>query len=165
MLAQPVNPQIYWPSQSGLDARIDPFGEGSQTAWGKAAIYLNWCDSNKPVSLSTATRQWSRELFRKLTGRDVGPLATTRIPEVIIHVERGGKPVSHAQVFVEPLEGQGITPFGIQADEAGTSWFVLPEEGRYRFICDGAQVEIVACRQPIDAPPGYEHIQHVRIAR
>lgn len=163
MLAQPVNPSIYWPSQSGLDARLDPFGEGSQAAWGKAAVYLNWCDPKKPVSLATVTRQWSKDLFRQLTGRDVGPLATTRIPEVIVHVARGGKPVSHAPVFVEPLAGQGVTPFGIQADEAGTSWFVLPEEGRYRFTCDDAQVEVFAHGQPIGVSPGYAHIQHVRI--
>ena len=163
MLAQPVNPQICWPSQSGLDTRIDPFGEGSQTAWGKAAIYLNWCDPKEPVSLSTATLEWSKNLFRQLTGRDVGSLAKTRIPEVIVHVERGGNPMPHAQVFVEPLECQGITPFGIQADEAGTSWFVLPEEGCYHFTCDGVQVEFVARRQPIGILPGYEHIQRVRI--
>jgi len=163
MLAQPVNQQIHWPSQSGLDARVDPFSEGSQAAWGKAAIYLNWCDPKAPVSLSTATREWSKDLFRQLTGRNVGPLASTRIPEVIVHVERGGNPMPHAQVFVEPLEGQGIRPFGIQADEAGTSWFVLPSSGRYRFTCDGVHVELVARRQPIGVPPGYDHIQHVRI--
>ncbi|MBI4531068.1 MAG: hypothetical protein HY709_06050, partial [Candidatus Latescibacteria bacterium] len=162
-LAAPVHPKITWPSQSGLDARIDPFGEGTQAAWGKAALYVNWCDADEPVSRPTATRQWSRDLFRQLTGGDVGPLAATRVPEVIVHVERNGRPVPHAQVFIEPLEGQGTIPFGVQADEAGTSWFVLPEEGRYRFTCGGTGVEVVTRRTPIDTPPGYDHIQHTQI--
>ncbi|MBM3240545.1 hypothetical protein FJZ31_30035 [Candidatus Poribacteria bacterium] len=48
-------------------------------------------------------------------------------------------------------------------DEADTSWFALSDEDRYRFIYDGVQVEVVARCQPINAPPGYDHIQHVRI--
>lgn len=162
-LAAPVHPRITWPSQSGLDARIDPFGQGTQAAWGKAALYLNWCDPAGPVSRPTATRQWSRELFGKLAGRDMGPLAAQRVPEVIVQVERMGKPVPGAQVFVEPLEGQGLTRFGVQADRAGTSWFTLPEEGLYRFTCEEGQVEASARSAPIAAPPGYRHIQHVRL--
>ena len=163
MLAAPVRPRITWPSQSGLDARIDPAGRGTQAAWGKAELYLNWCDPDEPVSRPTATREWSRELFRKLTGRDVGPLSDTRVPEVLVQVTRRGQPIAGAQVFVEPLEGQGLAPFGIQADGAGTSWFVLPEAGRYAFACDRERVEAVAQRQPISAPPGYDHIQRVRL--
>ena len=40
-LAAPVRPQVNWPSQSGQDARIDPFGEGTQQARAKATLYLN----------------------------------------------------------------------------------------------------------------------------
>ena len=115
------------------------------------------------MSRPTATREWSRALFRKLTGRNVGPLSETRIPEVLVQVTRDGEPVPRAQVFVEPLEGQGLTPFGIQADAAGTSWFVLPESGCYAFACDEARVEVAARRKPIDLPPGYDHIQHVQL--
>jgi hypothetical protein len=167
MLSAPVDPTITWPSQSGMDARIDPFGEGTQEAWGKAAIYCNWCDPVQPVSLPTATRAWWKKKFRELTGRDVGPLAETRVPEVIVTVTRGGKPVAGAPVFVTPLEGQGMLPYGIIADAQGTSWFVLPEEGRYRFTCtDGgrtASVDVVAKRQRIDVKPGYSHIQRAAI--
>jgi hypothetical protein len=81
----------------------------------------------------------------------------------MVHVTRGGESVHGAQVFVEPLEGQGLTPFGIQADRAGASWFVLPEAGRYAFACDRGRVQVVAHRQPIRTPPGYDHIQHVRL--
>jgi len=164
MLASSLNPDISWPSQSGPDARIDPFAEGTQAAWGKARISLNWCDPKQPVSRPTATHRWSQALFRRLAGRDVGPLAAERIPEVIVHVERDGRPVAGAQVFLEPLEGQGVMSFGVQADEGGTSWFALPEPGRYRFWYDAAAVEVEARCAPIEAPPGYGHIQHVRLA-
>jgi hypothetical protein len=163
-LAAEVHPRISWPSQSGLDARIDPFGEGTRAAWGKAALYLNWCDPGEPISRPTATRQWSRELFRRLAGRDVGPLATNRLPEVIVRVERGGQPVPRAHVFAAPLEGQGMAPFGIQADAAGTSWFTLPEPGLYSFTCEGGEIQVAARCEAIDAPPGYGHIQEVLIA-
>ena len=162
-LSAPVHPQITWPSQSGLDARIDPFGEGTQEAWGKAALYLNWCDPEEPLSRRTSTWEWSREMFRGVTGRDVGPLAETRVPEVIVHVSRGGEPVAGAQVVVKALEGQGVVPFGIRGDGAGASWFVLPEAGRYAIACDGGRVEVLAQRQPIRTSPGYEHIQHVQM--
>ena len=162
-LAAPVHPRITWPSQSGADARIDPFGENTREAWGKATLYLNWCDPEEPVSRPTATRQWSRELFQRLAGRDVGPLAEERIPEVIVRVERDGEPAAGAQVFVEPLAGQGTTPFGVQADERGTSWFTLPEPGLYRFVCGSASVEIDTRCSPIQAPPGYDHIQRIQL--
>ena len=162
-LSAPVHPRITWPSQSGPDARIDPFGEGTQEAWGKAVLYLNWCDPEEPLSKRTSTWEWSREMFRRVTGRDVGPLAEARVPEVIVHVTRGGEPVDGALVFVEALEGQGVTPFGIRADRDGASWFVLPEAGRYAFACDEGRVEVVAQRQPIRTAPGYEHIQHVEM--
>jgi hypothetical protein len=163
MLAAPVRPRVTWPSHSGLDARIDPAGRGTPAAWGKGALYLNWCDPDQPVSRPTATRAWSRQLFRKLTGRDVGPLSDTRVPEVLVEVTRRGQPVVNAQVFVEPLDGQGVTPFGIRADGAGTSWFALPEAGRYAFTCDEGRVEVLAQRQPLEVPPGYDHIQQVRL--
>ena len=163
-LAAEVHPRISWPSQSGLDARIDPFGEGTQEAWGKAALYLNWCDPGEPVSRPTAMRQWSRELFRRLTGRNVGPLATTRLPEVIVRVKRGGRPLPQAHVFAAPLEGQGMAAVGIQADAAGTSWFTVPEPGLYRFTCEGGETQVEARCEPIDAPPGFEHIQEAVIS-
>ncbi len=162
-LMAPVHPKISWPSQSGLNARIDPFGEGTQEAWGKAVLYINWCDPEEQMSRRTATWEWSRELYRRIAGRDVGPLAETRVPEVMVHVTRGGEPVAGAQVFVEPREGQGITPFGVQADRTGASWFVLPEAGEYGFSSEGGRVEVVGQRQPVRAPPGYDHIQHVQL--
>ena len=155
-LAAPVEPQVSWPSQSGADARIDPFGEGTQAAWGKAALYLNWCDPEKPLVVETATRQWSRDLYRRIAGRDVGPLNSRRLPEVIVETARPGAPV-----FVEPLAGQAAAPFGVRADGNGRSWFVLPEPGPYRFTCGPAAAEVVAQEQPVDAPPGYGHIQRV----
>ena len=163
MLAAALHPDISWPSQSGPDARIDPFAEGTQAAWGKARISLNWCDPKQPVSRPTATHRWSQALFRRLAGRDVGPLAAERVPEVIVHVEQDCLPVAGAQIFFEPLEGQGIIPFGVQADEQGTSWFALHEPGRYRFWCDDAAVEVEARCAPVEAPPGYDHIEHVRL--
>ena len=163
MLAAALQPKITWPSQSGTDARIDPFGKGTQAAWGKAAIYCNWCDPAQPVSRPTPTRAWWKRKFRELTGRDVGPLAKTRVPEVIVTVTRRGRPVAGAQVFCYALEGQGMLPCGVRADGEGTAWFVLPEEGRYRFTCGVVAVSVSAQRQPIDAPPGYGHIQHTAI--
>jgi hypothetical protein len=80
-----------------------------------------------------------------------------------VHIRRGDEPCPHAHVFVEPLEGQGTTPFGVQADAVGTSWFVLPEKGRYLFSCDDVWAEVVAHCSPIDALPGYGHIQHAWI--
>ncbi len=162
-LATSLKPDISWPSQSGADARIDPFGAGTQAAWGKAHLVLNWCDPNLPVVQPTATRQWSRELFRRLAGRDVGPLAAERIPEVMVHVEQDGVPVTGAQVFVEALAGRGGTSFGVQADGQGTSWFALAEPGAYRFSCGGASIEVEARCGPTEAPAGYDHIQHVRL--
>ena len=163
MLAAPLELDVSWPSHSGADARIDPFGEGTQAAWGKAHLSLNWCDPELPVSQPTATVRWSRDLFRRLAGRDVGPLAEERIPEVIAQVERNGEAVAGAQVFVVPLEGQGVIPFGVRADARGTSWFVLPEPGRYRFNCGDAAVEVETHCAPVDAPAGYGHIQRVRL--
>jgi hypothetical protein len=162
-LTAPVEPQISWPSQSGRDARIDPFSAGTQAALGKARLQLNWCDPQWPVSRPTLTHQWSRDLFRRLAGRDVGPLASQRIPEVIVHVERHGESLTGAQVFVEALAGQAVLPFGVQADTRGTSWFTLPEPGLYRFTCGATSVEVETRCQPVQAPPGYDHIQHVRL--
>ena len=155
-LAAPVEPRVSWPSQSGTDARIDPFGEGTQAARGKAALYLNWCDPEKPLVVETATRKWSRDLYRRLAGRDVGPLNPRRLPEVIVETSRPG-----VAVFVEPLANQAAAPFGVRADREGRSWFVLPEPGPYRFTCGPAAAEVVAREQPVDAPPGYGHIQWV----
>ena len=163
-LVAPVFPDIKWPSASGRDARIDPFGVGTQEAWGKATLYVNWCDPKEPVSRPTQTYQWSQALYRHWTGSDVGGLEAVRVPEIIVYVEQGELPVGGAQVFVEALAGQGITPFGIQADAMGSSWFVLPESGAYRFSCAGVKVDIVAHNAPVEAPAGYEHIQHVRLA-
>ena len=158
-----VEPEIHWPSQSGRDARIDPLGTGGQTAWGKTAIYLNWCDPSQPVSRPTATHAWSQALFRHWTGRDVGPLNAERVPEVMVEVVRDGQPVAGAQVFVEACAGQGVAPHGILADGAGTSWFVLAESGRYRFICEGVNVEAETHMQPVRGPAGYDHVQRVRL--
>ncbi|MFH1569888.1 MAG: glycoside hydrolase family 2 TIM barrel-domain containing protein, partial [Gemmatimonadota bacterium] len=123
-LAAPLEMEVTWPSQSGLDARIDPFGEGTAAARGKARLYLNWCDPEQPVSAPTRTRAWSRNLFRRLTGREVGPLAATRVPEVLVRVTRAGRAVPGALVFAEAEERQGMRPWGVRADGAGTSWFV-----------------------------------------
>ena len=164
MLSQPLNPKITWPSQSGADARVDPFGEGTQQAWGKAAVYVNWCDPTLPVSKPTALRAWWKNMFHELAGEDVGPLSKTRVPEVIITVLAApGKPVPGAMVFVSPLENQAVVPYGVKADADGNAWFVLPEEGRYRFTAGKASVEVKCKRTKIDVKPGYEHVQRVNI--
>jgi hypothetical protein len=163
MLSGGLDIDIHWPSQSGADARIDPLGEGTPKAWGKAAILLNWCDPSQPISKPTATSRWSRDLFRRWTGRDVGPLNEVRTPEILVEVIREGTPVSGAQVFVRAMDEQGLSPFGVQADEAGTSWFVLPEQGRYRFECGDMWIEVEAICQPLVALPGYDHVQRERL--
>lgn len=162
-LVAAVAMEVSWPSQSGRDARIDPFAVGTQAAWGKTGLYLNWCDPAQPVSQPTATSAWSQALFRRWTGRDVGPLNAERVPEVIVEVVRGGAPVSGALVFVAASAGQGLEPYGVRADRAGTSWFVLPEAGRYRFCCGGVGVEVEAVAAPVVAPAGYGHVQRVRL--
>ncbi len=164
MLAAPLDINVSWPSHSGPDARIDPFGEGTQAARGKQHLSLNWCDPSVPVSQPTATYTWSQEVFRRMAGRNVGPLAQERVPEVIVRVERGGAPVGGAQVFVEPLQDQGTAPFGVRADAQGTSWFILAEPGEYRFTCAGVSVEVEAHCAPVAAPAGYDHIQYVQLA-
>ena len=160
-LVAPVAPAISWPSQSGMDARIDPFAEGTQVAQGKARLYLNWCDPSQPVSQPTVTSAWSKALFRRWTGRDVGPLNAERRPEVVVEVVEGGVPVAGAPVFVAACEGQGEMGYGVRADPAGTSWFVLPEAGRYRFFCGSRLVEIEARCGGVVAEAGYDHVQRV----
>ncbi|MBB15831.1 hypothetical protein CMK22_11205 [Candidatus Poribacteria bacterium] len=162
-LSSLVHPQIHWPSHSGQDARIDPFGEGSQKAWGKSAIYLNWCDPSEPVSRPTSTHRWSRDLFQRLAGRDIGSLNSERIPEVIVCVKRAGEPETEAYVFVEPMDGQNLKKFGVRADKQGASWFVLPEPGMYRFLCQSVNIEIETKCQQIQTPAGYDHIQYVEL--
>ena len=162
-LVDPVHPQVSWPSQSGADARIDPFSAGTPDAWGKHALYLNWCDPAEPVSRPTATYRWSQDLFRRLAGRDVGPLAQERIPEVIVAVVQGGQRVAGAQVFVEAAAGQSVKAFGVQADAQGTSWFTLPEPGLFRFSCGTTRLEIEVQCAPIAAPAGYDHIQRLQL--
>ena len=78
-------------------------------------------------------------------------------------MERDGKPEAGDQVFVSPLAGRGLAPFGVQADAQGTSWFALPEPGPYRFTCGCVSIEVEARCQPIQAPTVYDHIQHVRL--
>ena len=168
MLNEPLTPKITWPSQSGCDPRIDPFGEGTQQAWGKAAIYVNWCDPSLPASRPTATAKWWRKMYRDLTGRNLGPLSKTRVPEVIATaMDAAGKPMPDAMVFVSPMEGQAVVPFGVKADDAGRAWFVLPEEGKYRFECsggDGTASTIAKCkRTKIDVTSGYSHIQFINL--
>ena len=156
-LSAPMDIDVSWPSQSGTDARIDPFGVGSQAAWGKANLYLNWCDPDKPIVIETATRKWSRDLYRRMTGRDVGALNSLRVPEIIVSAYPG------AAVFVEPLANQGVTPFGVRADAAGMSWFVLAETGPYCFHCDSARIEVDAVAHQVVAAPGYDHIQRISL--
>jgi beta-glucuronidase len=162
-LAAPLKIDVHWPSHSGTDARIDPFGQGTQAARGKVELYLNWCDPRVPVSEPTVTSRWSRDLFRRWTGRDMGPLNPARVPEVIVEVTRQGVPVPAAHVFVEAHDGQGLLPYGVQADGEGMSWFVLPEPGTYTFSCGAAAVAVGTLRQPVKRPPGYDHIQRVRL--
>ena len=163
MLVGPLDVEVTWPSQSGADARIDPFGAGTPAARGKHRLCLNWCDPQQPVSRPTATTAWSQELFRRLAGRDVGPLAHERLPEVLVRVMRDGQPVARACVLVTPLAGQVVLPYAVRADLAGTSWFALPEAGAYRFTCQGTSVDIESRRQPIRAPGGYDHVQSVTL--
>ncbi|HUW31815.1 MAG TPA: glycoside hydrolase family 2 TIM barrel-domain containing protein, partial [Planctomycetota bacterium] len=169
MLSEPLKPKITWPAQSGSDPRIDPFGEGTQQAWGKAAIYLNWCDPSLPVSRPTATAKWWKKMYHDLTGRSLGPLSKTRVPEAIVTaMDAAGKPVPGAMVFVSPLEDQAMVPYGVKADDAGRAWFVLPEEGKYRFEFtggDGTAASATAkCRRTkIDVNPGYGHIQFIKL--
>ena len=163
MLAADFDFRVSWPSQSGADARIDPFSEGTPEARGKRRLSLNWCDPAQPVSRPTGTVAWSRRLFRRFTGGDVGPLAGERVPEVLVRVTRGGEPVPRACVVVAPLEGQAVPPHAVRADLHGTAWFVLPEAGGYRFTCEGAGVDVETRRQPVRAPAGYGHVQEVEL--
>ncbi len=161
MLAADLDFQVSWPSQSGADARIDPFSEDTPAARGKRRLSLNWCDPEQPVSRPTATASWSRRLFRRIAGRDVGPLASERVPEVLVRVTRGGEPVPGACVLAAPLEGQAVPPHAVRADREGAAWFVLPEAGVYRFTCGGSGVEVETRRRPTRAPGGYGHVQEV----
>ena len=161
MLAADMDFPVSWPSQSGADARIDPFSEGTPEARGKRRLSLNWCDPEQPVSRPTATAAWWRHLFRRIAGRDVGPLASERVPEVLVRVTRGGGPVPGACVLAAPLEGQAVPPHAVRADLQGAAWFVLPEAGAYRFTCGGSGVEVETRRQPVRAPGGYGHVQEV----
>ncbi|MFH1567268.1 MAG: hypothetical protein ABIL09_04650, partial [Gemmatimonadota bacterium] len=86
-----------------------------------------------------------------------------RVPEVLVRVTRAGRAVPGALVFAEAEERQGMRPWGVRADGAGTSWFVLPEPGRYRFTCDGAAAQVEAREHPVGAPPGYGHVQRVKL--
>jgi hypothetical protein len=167
MLFRPVQPDIRWPAQSGFDARIDPFGRGTQEAWGKAALYLNWCDPSQPVCRPTPTAVWWNARYEDLTGRKVGPLAATRVPEVIVAVHSCNEPVSEGYVVVEPLQGQALEPYGVMLDPDGRAWFVLPEPGRYRFRYAGRQGKssaVATCEQStIQQPPGYDHLQRIEM--
>ena len=93
----------------------------------------------------------------------MGPLAHERLPEVLVRVMRDGQPVARACVLVTPLAGQAVLPYAVRADLAGTSWFVLPEAGAYRFTCQSASVDVESQRQPIRAPGGYDHVQLVTL--
>ena len=93
----------------------------------------------------------------------MGPLAHERLPEVLVRVMRGGRPVARACVFVTPLAGQMVLPYAVRADLAGTSWFALPEAGAYRFTCQGTSVDVESRQQPIRAPGGYDHVQSVTL--
>ena len=163
MLAADFDFEVAWPSQSGADARIDPFSEGTAQARGKRRLSLNWCDPTRPVSRPTGTAAWSRRLFRRFTGSDVGPLAGERVPEVLVRVTRAGEPVPGACVLAAPLEGQAVPPRAVRADLQGTAWFVLPEAGGYRFTCEGAGVDVETRRQPVRASAGYGHVQEVSL--
>jgi len=164
MLASDFDFEVSWPSQSGADARIDPFSEGTPEARGKRRLSLNWCDPAAPVSRPTGTVAWSRRLFRRFSGGDVGPLASERVPEVLVRVTRGGEPVPRACVLASPLQGQAVPPHAVRADLQGTAWFVLPEAGAYRFTCGGSGVEVETRRQPVRAPGGYGHVQEVELS-
>ena len=107
MLAADFDFEVSWPSQSGADARIDPFSEGTPEARGKRRLSLNWCDPAPPVSRPTGTAAWSRRLFRRFSGGDVGPLAGERVPEVLVRVTRGGEPVPRACVARGSAAGAG----------------------------------------------------------
>lgn len=82
---------------------------------------------------------------------------------MIVYVERNGEPETEAHVFVEPMDGQSLKKFGVQADAQGTSWFVLPEPGMYRFICQSVVIEVETQCQLIQTPAGYDHIQYVEL--
>ena len=94
----------------------------------------------------------------------MGPLASERVPEVLVRVTRGGEPVPRACVLAAPLQGQAVPPHAVRADLQGTAWFVLPEAGGYRFTCEGSGVDVETRRQPVRAPGGYGHVQEVDLA-
>ena len=93
----------------------------------------------------------------------MGPLNPSRVPEVIVEVTRQGVPVPAAHVFVEARDGQGQLSYGVQADGEGMSWFVLPEPGTYTFSCGAAALDVATLRRPVKGPPGYDHVQRVRL--
>ena len=163
MLFRPVEAEVNWPAQSGLDARIDPFGRGTAKAQGKAALYLNWCDPSRPVSRPTLTARWWSARYEELTGREVGPLSATRVPEVIVRVLSRKETVEEGHVVVAGVEGQALEPYGVRVDPGGRAWFALPEPGRYRFRYEGDAVEVECKEMKIDRRAGYDHIQRVEL--
>ena len=135
-----------WPSQSGsgikknLDSIILQYGIGA----------INWFDPDAPSHVRNAVNDAYRDSLIPQP-----PVAASTEGECIIELgaSGGGKVVTAVPV-------DGVNPAcAVTADKAGTAWFQLPQPGKYRFECNGAEAVIdVPGRAEYAAKPGFKSI-------
>ena len=125
---------ITWPSLSGLGLKpefhrfLSSYGHGSVNAYFAA----------RPVCVANAVNAAYRESTWPMP-----ELSTTRLPEALVTVTAGGKPLGHAWVIVTPTSGQACMIGGFRADAAGRAWLFLEEPGDYELRVD----QTPSCKQ------------------
>lgn len=151
---------ITWPSQSGVgQRRQNLFLRGHKKTFPEYR-HPNWCDPSKPVFRGEWQEEPGYRAVAEKANSKPGP-ARVRVPEVIVTVTAGGKPVASEYVFVLPEAGQSTSAVGVMTDPDGRAWFVLEESGNYRAVCGGEEAVFEASGQPLRLEPGYGYIQRI----
>ncbi|MCD6352036.1 MAG: hypothetical protein J7M26_07945, partial [Armatimonadetes bacterium] len=144
---------ITWPSLSGPGIKA----ECLRTGLGHTSL-INWFDPSRPVATPTPVADTLRESWQAMP-----PLRGDTAPEVLVSVQRQGKPVGGVPVLAIPAGGQAVETRGAVTDPAGLAWLVLPAEGKYRLVCGKAGVDWQARRVPLDVKPGWEYLPRVSL--
>ena len=124
-----VYTRVKWPSLSGVGARPDlSLAYLGHTGRGLAH---NFWDPSRPPYVANLTHGWVRQAYRDVDGQDVGPLAATMAPELLVSVHLNGRPLTGAYVVARHQGETWQHGIGVMTDKDGTAWICLPEAGAY----------------------------------
>ncbi len=153
------NFKVTWPAVSG---------EGIHS-YVTGTTGINWCDPLKPVYIPTALDTALRNAYAQNAGKSAGALAGSRLPEVMVTVQKGNSSVWGKTLYAIYLDSLNPIVIGTKLDNAGKGWLVLPEPGPYRFYYEDSNVIIEAettlSMAPFTGSPGYGEIVNISLGK